>query len=142
VSYGHLLNTQANDVLNAVTTNGLDPEDFAWGDGTDPTLRHSLSGDYFFTFRLVDYGQHQAEYCPGNHTAYEDRRSGSWEGQLSLVNEWLTNLKREIQAPDLWSFYPNKLHSCKRHRLTRLTLHSALLKLRRFPMACASFKHT
>ena len=30
MSYGHLLKTQANDVLNAVRESGLDPEDFIW----------------------------------------------------------------------------------------------------------------
>ena len=102
MSYGHLLKTQANDVLNAVRKNGLDPEDFTWELETTATLRHTTSR-YFFTFHLVDYGQHQAEYCPGEDTAYEDRRGGDWDGQLSLVETWLTNLKREIQAPDLWS---------------------------------------
>ncbi len=103
MSYGHLLKTQANDVLNAVRKISLDPEDFAWELGQAPTLRHTSSGNYFFTFQLVDYGQHQAEYCPGQDTGYEDRRGGDWEGQLSLVEEWLTNLKREVLPPDLWS---------------------------------------
>jgi hypothetical protein len=89
-------------VLAAISNNGLDPKEFAWDLETTPTLRHTTSG-YFFTFDLVDYGQHQAQYCPGEDTAYEDRRGGDWEGQLSLVDEWLTNLKREIQAPDLWT---------------------------------------
>lgn len=103
MSYGHLLKTQANDVLNAVTKNGLDPADFAWEVAATLTLRYTPSGDYFFTFHLVDYGQHQAEYCPGEDTAYADFRGGDWEGQLSLVESWLTNLRREIEAPDLWS---------------------------------------
>jgi hypothetical protein len=103
VSYGHLLKTQANDVLNAIRKSDLDPEDFAWELEKTLTLRHTPSGDYFFTFDIVDYGQHQAQYCPGEDTSYEDSRGGSWQGQLSLVESWLTNLKREYQAPDLWS---------------------------------------
>lgn len=51
----------------------------------------------------MDYGQHHAYYSPGQDAAYEECRGGSWEGQLSLVENWLTNLKREFQAPDLWS---------------------------------------
>lgn len=102
MSYGHLLTTQANDVLNAISKTGLDPEDFAWELDTTATLRHTSSA-YFFTFSLVDYGEHQAEYCPGEGIACEDRRGGDWQGQLSLVENWLTNLKRETQAPDLWS---------------------------------------
>ncbi len=101
--YGHLLQTQANDVLNAIRKNGFDPAEFAWEIEGTPTLRHRPSGDYFFSFDLVDYGQHQAYYCPGEDTEEEEWRGGSWQGQLSLVEQWLTNLKREIQAPDLWS---------------------------------------
>lgn len=101
MSYGHLLVTQANAVLSAVSKKGLDPKDFGW-ELTTPTLVHTPSG-YSFTFQFVDYDQHQAEYCPGEDTAYENRRGGDWDGQLSLVEEWLTNLKRETQAPDLWS---------------------------------------
>jgi hypothetical protein len=110
VSYGHLLTTQANAVLTAIKKNGLDPEDFTWELKATPTLRHIASG-YFFTFQLVDYGEHQGEYCPGDDTAYEDRRGGDWEGQLSLVESWLTNLKREIQAPDLWSLSNTQVQS-------------------------------
>jgi hypothetical protein len=47
VSYRHLLKTQANDVLNAVLENGLNPEDFAWDFDETPTLRHRQFEDYF-----------------------------------------------------------------------------------------------
>lgn len=104
MSYGHLLKTQANDVLNAITKNGLDPQDFDWELEGTPTLRHTPSGDYFFTFEPELFTRHKAHYSPGAVTADEYRQVGSWEGQLSLVEKWLTNLKREIQAPDLWSF--------------------------------------
>ena len=90
-------------MLNAVKENGLDPEDFAWEMNTTPMLKHRRFADYFFTFDIVEYGQNQACYCPGEDGVYEEWRGGSWEGQLSLVEKWLTNLKREIQAPDLWS---------------------------------------
>lgn len=110
MSYGHLLKTQANDVLNVLTKNGVDPKDFAWELEGTTTLRHTPSGDYFFTFERDEDGNHQAAYCPGEGISYREsqhggsgRRSGSWAGQLSLVEKWLTNLKREIQAPDLWS---------------------------------------
>ena len=55
MSYGHLLKTQANDVLNAVREEGLDPQDFAWELGQTTTLRHTPSEDYFFTFRTLGY---------------------------------------------------------------------------------------
>jgi hypothetical protein len=102
-NYGHLLKTQANDVLNAVRKSGLDPEDFAWELENPPILRHTPSRDYYFSFEPFVFGQHQAHYCPGDVSGVEYRGAVSWEAQLSLVDEWLTNLKREIQAPDLWS---------------------------------------
>lgn len=111
MSYGHLLKTQANDVLNAVRKTGLDPEDFAWDVGEKPTLLHTASrAHYFFRFERDEFGGHQAAYSPGEATVYETQRSMTlgdilltWEGQLSTVERWLANLKREIQAPDLWS---------------------------------------
>lgn len=89
MSYGHLLKTQANDVLNAIRQHDLEPENFAWDPGPTLTLRCKPSEDYFFRFELVDYGQHQGQYCPGDDTAYEDCRGGDWNGQLSLVETWV-----------------------------------------------------
>jgi hypothetical protein len=42
--------------VNAIRKSGLDPEDFAWELEKTLTLRHTPSGDYFFTFDIVDYG--------------------------------------------------------------------------------------
>lgn len=103
--YGHLLKTQANEVLNAVRKNGLDPADFAWELEETPTLRHTHHLDYFFTFHRWGKtgGGHQARYCPGRVAVRDGSVAYNWQEQLSLVEEWLANLKREIQAPDLWS---------------------------------------
>jgi hypothetical protein len=101
-TYGHVLKTQANQVLEAFRKLDVDPASFVWELEEEPTLRHSAS-DYFFHFGLVDYGQHQAYYCPGESTAHEESRGGSWEGQLALVERWIVNLKREVGVPDLWA---------------------------------------
>ena len=128
MSYGHLLKTQANDVLNAILANGLKPEDFAWDTGQTLTLRHTPS-DYFFTFEpyAFEWG-HQAHYSPGEVSADVHRQVPSWDGQLSLVENWLSNLKREIQAPDLWSLLSEQTALVQAASLTRPNLHSAPLK--------------
>lgn len=109
MSYGHLLKTQANDVLNAITKKGLDPEDFDWDLEGPPTLRHTQSKEYLFTFEEGVFGQHGARYCPADYTTHVYRGAVSWEEQLSLVENWLTNLMREIQAPDLWSLLSEQI---------------------------------
>jgi len=106
-NYGHLLKTQANDVLNAVSKIGLDPKHFAWEElEKTPTLRYTPSGEYFFKFLRTIRGFY-AEYSAGEASIHGSGPFGatwvSWETGLSIVEEWLTYLKREIQAPDLWS---------------------------------------
>lgn len=66
-----------------------------------PVLWHTPSNSYFH-FDLNNQ-KHWCEFSPGDQTPKEQHAPGSWSNQLANVGYWLTYLRREIQAPDLWA---------------------------------------
>lgn len=109
-SYGHLLKTQANQVLETIKKLEIDPADSTWELESELTLGHIASG-YYLCFGLVDYGQHQAYFCPGEDTAQEECRGGSWEGRLALVAGWIANVNARFRRLTFGVLPPNKPHS-------------------------------
>lgn len=106
-----LLPSQRNDVFTRVVSAGLRPGEFEWTEWasdvvnnlTVNALTHELSEDYWFQFDRNSRGEHIAVFAPGSETHKEMRSPGSWENQLGYVDQWLVYLRREIEAPDLWS---------------------------------------
>ena len=120
----------------------MDPQDFARETGKRLTLKHTPSEDYFFTFVIASNGLNDAHYSPGEETVVAYRVAGNWAVQLSFVEKWLTNLKREVQAPDLWSLLSEQTALVQAASIDTPNTPFTMLKLRGFPMACASFKRT
>ncbi len=61
---------------------------------------------YKFDFVRAEYRYwHQAIYSPGKKSLQEGSfKFSEWEVHLKVIRtEWLPNLKREIEAPDLWA---------------------------------------
>lgn len=104
-----LLRSQSNDVFNVLRDAGLDPEMFEWetrqtvnrADIQVPVLVHRPT-DYFFQFDYMRDG-HYARFSPGRESLIDSEYPGGWPGQLGYVYKWIDYLKREIEAPDLWS---------------------------------------
>lgn len=104
-----LLKSQMNEVLLLVKRVGLNPSNFDWGKSGNlvgasrlvSVLRHK-PGNWRFRFELNGEA-HVAIFSPGATTPEERRNTGSWDLQLDAVLDWLTFLKREIDAPDLWA---------------------------------------
>jgi hypothetical protein len=104
-----ILRSQANEVFNAIRQSGLDPTQFAWStqygwlnqELVVSRLTHTPSG-FYYTFDFSDQG-HWAEFSPGEHKVVQTAHPGAWSQQLGYVGLWLTYLKREIEAPDLWA---------------------------------------
>ncbi len=106
-----LKNTQKNDVFLRLTRMRFDPADFAWAEH-QRKAPHSYSNylvsrlvhrssDYYFIFdgRLCIFspGAGQAKVSSEDHL--------NWGEMLSRVDKWLTELRRELDAPDLWNQY-------------------------------------
>ena len=104
-----LLKTQKNDILILIRESGLDPMEFVWEENAEVDefddsvtnhfnrLVHKPSG-YMAAFikRFIFYS-------PGQESPIENGTKIDWIGKLSVVRLWLSNLKREVEAPDLWA---------------------------------------
>ncbi|MFZ2512830.1 MAG: hypothetical protein WAW63_00035 [Candidatus Saccharimonadales bacterium] len=116
-----LLNSQKNQVYDAIIEAGFEPNEFEWGEassstesgmGMVPALFHRPSG-YKAVF---DYSKHNLygnngrvlSVWPGEASPAEYALYDNWPEELSGVSFWLANIKREINQPDLWSGEENK----------------------------------
>jgi hypothetical protein len=120
----HLLQSQRNAILSMIVDAGFKRSDFHWGatDGafsgwpeTDvPCLFHTATG-FFCAFalapidRAVQYatgvrtGDHVIVVGPGRESPREQHSYLSWDNAVLYIRQWLEHLRREIDAPDLWS---------------------------------------
>lgn len=108
----HVLGSLRNQILSQITGAGLDPREFRWEHvqssrdvrvGLD-RLAHVRTG-FFFEFdnrEGTNPDRHYATYSPGETTHIEERFPGSWDLQRRNVDEWLRNVRRELEAPPLW----------------------------------------
>lgn len=96
-----LLQSQRNAVLTLIQHRGFDPLEFRWENGI---IRHTPTG-YGCSFRIWGPGSslHIVEYSPGQTTEHAIANGVAWNSALIVVAEWLANLKREYEAPDLWA---------------------------------------
>src|SRR5438477_6810496 len=105
-----LLRSQRNEVFELVAASGLAPAEFSWDewasehddDLTVSVLMHKPTEDYWFKFDRLK-GLHYAIFAPGRDSQRQSEYPGAWPNQLAYVRGWLGNLKRELDAPDLWS---------------------------------------
>ncbi len=102
-----LLPSQRNKVLEAVRSAGFDASEFEWVEvetslGEYPTKLQHTSG-YYYSFQIKNASLWYASYTPGKQrpvghsTVFRD-----WDDHLKWIPTWLINLRREIDAPDLW----------------------------------------
>lgn len=104
-----LMASQRNEVLESIKYYGLEPFNFEWGTSLSsridklyvPVLRFKNS-DFFFKFDC-ELGRHYAVYSPGEEKITDYFNTDSWHHQRNCCDSWLSYLKREITAPDLWS---------------------------------------
>lgn len=106
-----LLKSQKNEVLSVIRAEGLNPLDFRVEEerkvetdlvglgNTSLANRHvhTPSGYSFF------WGGDWVSYNPGDESTGEFAEDLNWLGKVTALKDWLTHLKREIDAPDLWA---------------------------------------
>jgi hypothetical protein len=108
-----LLKTQKNDVVEAITDRGLVPSDFDFvlqrSDRSDKkhlveTLVHK-STQLYFKFDFHPSGNEiWATFSPGTEgQPKEVITSRNWDAQYEAFQRWLRQVKREVDAPDLWA---------------------------------------
>jgi hypothetical protein len=104
-----VLRSQANEILALVEAVGLEPAAFAWKEVPSYVTRHLMVSGLFheatpFYFRFdFKEGLAHADFSPGDEKQVDVQYPGDWSGQVRLAKAWLENLKREVEAPDLWA---------------------------------------
>lgn len=110
-----LLKSQRNDVFHWIREVGLSPSEFKWSASTDSNrfpdnphsiLNHIPSG-YFLNFDRSSRGYQIHFYgSPGRNElsfSHYGKERELWSDEVKeSVQEWLNNVKREIELPDLW----------------------------------------
>jgi hypothetical protein len=110
--YG-LLKSQLNEVFEAIKEAGMSPSEFRF---TEPEDEHDDQGERFtpdhyprllhlpskYWFR---FGDNFASYTPGSESIEQTDDNLIWVGKRAAIRMWLGNLKREIDAPDLWASF-------------------------------------
>jgi phage-related protein len=106
-----LLKTQKNDVFLVVQKGGLAPTDFYWTEETRWDTSRDGNSDQFRTTVLYHtptkfyycFGRYSDQYSPGYEHRINAREHGDdWGYRLTIVGDWLSYLRREYDAPDLW----------------------------------------
>jgi len=115
-----LLPSQKNEILKIIQEQGLEYANFSWGIGEYTTSSEDMlttglvdvvhkvpkliyeDSQFYFQFELLE-GQHHCTFSPGREKLFEQKFPRAWQHQKNSVREWTINLKREIEAPDLWA---------------------------------------
>jgi len=106
-----ILKTQANEVFNSIKDLDIDPSEFEWqeiesntpdGEYFDVSKLVHVPTGYYFIFDY-DYESHYGTRSPGGGRAVESRETEHWYKQLEYAKTWLRSLKKQIDAPDLWT---------------------------------------
>ena len=108
-----LLQSQKNEILELIKQKGLDPLNFNWEIVlSEETLGLKVSrlnyrgSALFFLFdrrRGGHSGGFLATFSPGKERLIETYINSNWDGQRGSFKQWLQNLRREIEQPDLWA---------------------------------------
>lgn len=108
---------QKNAVLDAIQSAGLNPADFEWTKGSSEitavgpgraafsidVLVHGPTG-YSFRFDVDDSRSSLwAVFHPGRDGARRREHAGTWSYVFNYVLEWVSRVKQEHDAPDLWA---------------------------------------
>ena len=101
-----LMKSQKNEVFKILQDAGLEPANFAWKIGRADVSRRFIDvprleyhdGQYYFQFEPKS-----CTLSPGELTAFAQYEAINWPMQIDNLIEWTDNLKREIEAPDLWA---------------------------------------
>lgn len=106
----YFLKWQLEWFFHEIKNAGLEPRDFQWhkiaGQGGDPdalSLKHLSSEFAFGIFRNAKKVLMTCVLRPGNTGHREIAPNLTWTEVSSAFTRWLTYLKREIEAVDVWS---------------------------------------
>jgi hypothetical protein len=108
-----LTKIQKNQILELITQHGPPPVEFCWTETVQDeyghiTVRPNPYRVSVLTHRSTGYfcifGAHSITASPGNVAKVEDfRHDDNWVKKEIACRRWLADVKREVDAPDLWA---------------------------------------
>lgn len=121
-----LLQSQKNEILFLIREAGLDPALFKWENViskyfTDSKISkiHYSDTDFFYSFDM--HGEsHYTVYSPAENSYVGTDYPGTWDRQKECFANWLLNLVKESNEPDLWK----EISSEKTIRYRNQTYHA------------------
>ncbi|GAH49331.1 unnamed protein product, partial [marine sediment metagenome] len=106
-----LLKRQRNQVFDLIRSVGLEPYNFQWSTvkseesiGLKVSQLNYRDSEYFFKFDFYEYSSYWIVFSPGSGRPVEKNLvAPEWESIPPYVSQWLAELKREVEEPDLWA---------------------------------------
>jgi hypothetical protein len=103
-----LLKSQKNEILNLIRESGLDPVFFSWkkhpsqqSPGNMISRLRYKQTDFFYAFEMK--GEvHHAVFSPARQSYIGSDYPVTWTRQKIIFSEWLENLIKEDNEPDMW----------------------------------------
>jgi hypothetical protein len=90
-----------NQIFDAILKAGLDPKDFDFEDrDTEVRIKHKWSDSSFIVGG--DPGHYVGHYVVGDSSNWP-YEVYSWESVMPRVSNWLEQVKRDLETPDLWA---------------------------------------
>lgn len=103
-----LLQSQKNEILLLIEEAGLKPSSFEWlqveshyfTDSKISRLNY-IDTDFFYAFDM-NGETHYATFSPADNSYVGTGYPGIWSKQKDYFSDWLANLIKENNEPDLW----------------------------------------
>jgi hypothetical protein len=90
-----------NGVFKAIQAAGFSPEEFNFDDSADEVILRHRSTGATFTYSGTA-GNYVSSFVAGDAMGPE-LTNYSWEGLIERVRLWLSDVKHDVETPDLWA---------------------------------------
>jgi hypothetical protein len=106
-----LKKTEKSEIFLLVQESGLNPTDFTWTDERSNECEGIEAVQFMIsvlTHRPTEYfcefGGYRIQYSPGRQQRVQsERHHSSWADKRGAAQLWLAELRKEVDAPDLWA---------------------------------------
>lgn len=115
-----LMTSQKDSIFDAIEDYELSPSQFELKEiqskfvpGQIATYLTFKNSDFFFLFETsqLSNASHYALFSPGTEAFHETENTRVWKSQFVCFLRWLSNLVREIAAPNKWDRFQKEIES-------------------------------
>ena len=92
-----------NEIYQAIVEEELDPRDFRLEESEDEMRINHLRSPSYFLVDLKHPGHYVGTYLVGDSVVWPYPTSSAWQYLMPRISRWLSEVKRELEIPDLWA---------------------------------------